>query len=121
MGADRASARGRRVDGRRACGSGGRARDPACPRARPRSGAGRRSPATRGGAAAVAGGARAHGRAGHAATACRRRTKSRRIYKQTWFWAVAAVVGLTAVMIVYGLSTQGPATPSTDLGNMRAY
>jgi hypothetical protein len=43
------------------------------------------------------------------------------VYKQTWFWAVAAVVGLTAVMIVYGLSTQGPATPSTDLGNMRAY
>ena len=43
------------------------------------------------------------------------------IYKQTWFWAVAAVVGLTAVMIAYGLGTQGPATPSTDLGNMRAF
>jgi len=43
------------------------------------------------------------------------------IYKQTWFWAVAAVVGLTAIMIAYGLSTQGPATPSTDLGNMRAF
>jgi hypothetical protein len=43
------------------------------------------------------------------------------VYKQTWFWAVAAVVALTAGMIVYGLATQGPATPSTDLGNMRAY
>lgn len=43
------------------------------------------------------------------------------VYKQTWFWGVAAVVGLTAVMIVYGLGTQGPATPSTDLGNMRAF
>jgi hypothetical protein len=43
------------------------------------------------------------------------------VYKQTWFWAVAAVVGLTAIMIAYGLSTQGPATPGTDLGNMRAY
>jgi hypothetical protein len=43
------------------------------------------------------------------------------VYKQTWFWAVAAVVALTAGMIVYGLATQGPATPSTDLGNMRAF
>jgi hypothetical protein len=43
------------------------------------------------------------------------------IYKQTWFWAVAAVVGLTAIMIGYGLGTQGPATPSTDFGNMRAF
>jgi hypothetical protein len=34
---------------------------------------------------------------------------------------VAAVVALTAGMIVYGLATQGPATPSTDLGNMRAF
>lgn len=43
------------------------------------------------------------------------------IYKQTWFWGVIAVVGLTAGMIVYGLSTQGPATPNTDFGNMRAF
>ncbi len=43
------------------------------------------------------------------------------VYKQTWFWAVAAVVGLTAVMIAYGLGSQGPATPSTDFGNMRAF
>lgn len=43
------------------------------------------------------------------------------IYKQTWFWAVVAVVGLTAVMIAYGIGTQGPATPNTDLGNMRAF
>ncbi len=43
------------------------------------------------------------------------------IYKQTWFWAVIAVVGVTAAMITYGLATQGPATPSTDFGNMRAF
>jgi hypothetical protein len=43
------------------------------------------------------------------------------IYKQTWFWAVVAVVGLTAVMIGYGISSQGPATPNTDFGNMRAF
>jgi hypothetical protein len=43
------------------------------------------------------------------------------IYKQAWFWAAIAVVGLTAAMITYGIASQGPATPTTDLGNMRAF
>jgi hypothetical protein len=43
------------------------------------------------------------------------------VYKQTWFWGVVAVAGLTAIMIAYGLGSQGPATPNTDLGNMRAF
>jgi hypothetical protein len=43
------------------------------------------------------------------------------IYQQTWFWAVVGVVALTAVMVAYGLGSQGPATPATDFGNMRAF
>jgi hypothetical protein len=43
------------------------------------------------------------------------------IYKQAWFWAVIGVVSLTGVMIAYGVASQGPATPTTDLGNMRAF
>ena len=42
-------------------------------------------------------------------------------YKETWFWAVVGVAVLTATMITIGLSSQGPSTPNTDLGNMRAY
>jgi hypothetical protein len=43
------------------------------------------------------------------------------MYKQPWFWAIVGVVALTAVMITIGVATQGPKTPGTDLGNMRAY
>jgi hypothetical protein len=43
------------------------------------------------------------------------------IYKQTWFWAVVGVVVLTATMITIGIASQGPSTPATDLGNMRAF
>jgi hypothetical protein len=43
------------------------------------------------------------------------------IYKEIWFWAVVGVVVLTATMITIGLASQGPPTPSTDLGNMRAF
>jgi hypothetical protein len=42
-------------------------------------------------------------------------------YKQTWFWAVIGVVALTSIMVSIGVSAQGPKTPNTDLGNMRAY
>ena len=42
-------------------------------------------------------------------------------YKETWFWAVVGVVVLSATMITIGLASQGPSTPSTDLGNMRAF
>jgi hypothetical protein len=42
-------------------------------------------------------------------------------YKETWFWAVVGVVVLTATMITIGIASQGPATPKTDLGNMRAF
>ena len=43
------------------------------------------------------------------------------IYKQTWFWALVGVVALTATMVTIGIASQGPATPNTDFGNMRAY
>jgi hypothetical protein len=43
------------------------------------------------------------------------------IYRETWFWAVVGVVVLTATMITIGVASQGPSTPTTDLGNMRAY
>jgi hypothetical protein len=43
------------------------------------------------------------------------------LYKETWFWAVVGVVVLTATMITIGIASQGPATPKTDLGNMRAF
>jgi hypothetical protein len=43
------------------------------------------------------------------------------IYRETWFWAVVGVVVLTATMITIGLASQGPSTPQTDLGNMRAF
>jgi hypothetical protein len=43
------------------------------------------------------------------------------LYKETWFWAVVGVVVLTATMITIGLASQGPSTPNTDLGNMRAF
>jgi len=43
------------------------------------------------------------------------------LYKETWFWAVVGVVVLTATMITIGLASQGPSTPTTDLGNMRAF
>ena len=43
------------------------------------------------------------------------------LYRQAWFWALVAVVGLTAAMVTYGVVSQGPATPSTDFGNMRAF
>jgi hypothetical protein len=42
-------------------------------------------------------------------------------YRETWFWAVVGVVVLTATMITIGLASQGPSTPKTDLGNMRAF
>ena len=42
-------------------------------------------------------------------------------YRETWFWAVVGVVVLTATMITIGLASQGPSTPRTDLGNMRAF
>jgi hypothetical protein len=43
------------------------------------------------------------------------------LYKETWFWAVVGVVVLTATMITIGIVSQGPETPKTDLGNMRAF
>ena len=43
------------------------------------------------------------------------------LYKEPWFWAVVGVVALTATMISIGVAYQGPATPKTDLGNMRAF
>jgi hypothetical protein len=43
------------------------------------------------------------------------------LYKQTWFWAVVGVVVLTATMITIGVASQGPSTPKTDLGDMRAF
>jgi uncharacterized membrane protein len=43
------------------------------------------------------------------------------LYKETWFWAVVGVAVLTATMITIGIVSQGPETPKTDLGNMRAF
>ncbi len=42
-------------------------------------------------------------------------------YKETWFWAVVGVVVLTATLVTIGLASQGPSTPTTDLGDMRAF
>ena len=42
-------------------------------------------------------------------------------YKETWFWAVVGVVVLTATLVTIGLASQGPSTPKTDLGDMRAF
>jgi hypothetical protein len=42
-------------------------------------------------------------------------------YKQAWFWSVVGVVVVTAVIVGFSASQQGPPTPSTDLGNMRAF
>jgi hypothetical protein len=42
-------------------------------------------------------------------------------YQRAWFWTVLGVVAVTAVVIAIGVSSQGPETPSTNLGNMRAF
>ena len=42
-------------------------------------------------------------------------------YERAWFWTAIGVVAVTAVVILMSTSSQGPATPSTDLGSMRAF
>ena len=43
------------------------------------------------------------------------------VYKRAWFWGAIGVVALTTLIIVVSVSSQGPSTPDTDLGNKRAF
>jgi hypothetical protein len=45
-----------------------------------------------------------------------------RVYETRWFWGAVGVVVITvAVVLVLSLNTSGPSTPSTTLGDMRAF
>jgi hypothetical protein len=50
------------------------------------------------------------------------REKRPRVYETRWFWGAVGVVVITiAIVLVLSLNTNGPSTPSTALGDMRAF
>ena len=42
-------------------------------------------------------------------------------YRKDWFWGTIGVVVLTAAIILFSAESPGPATPTTTLGDMRAF
>ena len=42
-------------------------------------------------------------------------------YRKDWFWGAVGVVVLTAAIILFSAESPGPGTPTTTLGDMRAF
>ena len=42
-------------------------------------------------------------------------------YRKDWFWGGVGVLVLTAVILLFSAGSSNPATPSTTLGDMRAF
>jgi hypothetical protein len=50
------------------------------------------------------------------------REQRRRVYETRWFWGALGVVVITAaVVLVFAVNSANPTTPSTKLGDMRAF
>jgi len=45
-----------------------------------------------------------------------------KVYEERWFWGAVGVVVITAaVVILFAVNSANPTTPSTKLGDMRAF
>ena len=42
-------------------------------------------------------------------------------YRKDWFWGGVGLVVLTAVILLFSAESWNPATPTTTLGDMRAF